>query len=82
MEDIYYIVKKYNLDSIGFGLRFSRAKNHLSKRDELHIFKKRDRNIVYGKRAYNFFEFRYGTIWNKLSNSNIFNKGLHHLIFL
>jgi hypothetical protein len=79
---IHYIVKKYNLDSFHFGFRFSRAKNHLSKRDELYTFKKKDRNIVYERRAYNFFGFRYETIWNNLTNSNIFNKGLYHLKFL
>ena len=79
LEDVYYLANKYNLDSIRFGFRLTRAKNHLTKNDRLYTFKKKDIKIVYGRRSYSVYGFRYGTIWNRLTKANIFTKGLYHL---
>ena len=79
LEDIYNIAIKYNLDSIRFGFRLTRAKKHLSKRDSFHLFKENDRKIIYGKRYYGVFGYTYGTIWNRLTKADIFTEGLYHL---
>ena len=79
LEDIYYLVNKYKLDSLRFGFRLTKAKMHLAKNDRLYTFKKYDRKILYGRRSYNVYGFRYGTIWNRLTNQNVFTKGLYHL---
>ena len=51
----------------------------MSKKDKLYTFKKNDRKIIYGRRAYNVYGFRYGTIWNRLTKADIFARGLYHL---
>ena len=79
LEDIYNIAKKYNLDSLRFGFRLTKAKKHLSKKDKFYLFSEEDRKIKYGNRAYSVKGFMYGTIWNRLTKADIFTKGLNHL---
>ena len=79
LEDIYHLIDRYKLDSIRFSFRLTRAKNHLTKKDRLYLFRKKDRKIVYGTRAYSVYGFRFGTIWNRLTRANVFTKGLYLL---
>ena len=79
LEDIYNLAKKYNLDSLRFGFRLTKAKKHLSKKDKFYLFSEEDRKIKYGNRAYNVKGFMYGTIWNRLTKADIFTKGLNLL---
>jgi len=60
LEDLYYLIKKYNLDSIRCGFRLTKKKNSLSKKDRFYLFGKNDSKIVYGRRAYNVNLFKYG----------------------
>ena len=79
LEDIYYIANKYHLDSVRFGFRLTYSNNILTKYDRNYFFPGKDRKIFYGKRYYNIYGFRYGTIWNRLTKADIFTKGLYHL---
>lgn len=79
LEDLYYLIKKYNLDSIRCGFRLTKKKNSLSKKDRFYLFDKNDSKIVYGRRAYNVHFFKYGTIWNRLTKADVFTNGLYHL---
>ena len=79
LEDIYYIVNKYKLDSVRFGFRLTRSKNSLTNQDKNYFFSVKDRKVFYGKKYYNIYGFRYGTIWNRLTKADIFTKGLYHL---
>ena len=79
LEDIYNLATKFNLDSLRFGFRLTKAKKHLSKKDKFYLFSEEDRKIKYGNREYNVKGFMYGTIWNRLTKADIFTKGLNLL---
>ena len=79
LEDVYNLANKFDIDSVRFGFRLTKEKNHLSKKDIFYTFKKNDRKIIYGRRSYNVYGFRYGTIWNRLTKADIFTRGLYHL---
>ena len=79
LEDAYYFVTKYNLDSLRFSFILTRSKDILYYKNRIVDFKKRDLKIVYGRRHYNIYGYRFGTIWNRLVRANIFIKGLDYL---
>jgi len=79
LEDSYYLVKKYNLDSIRFAFRLTKAKKFLSKKDRTYNFDKNESKIIYGTRTFDVHKYKYGTIWNRLTKSSIFTYGLYHL---
>ena len=79
LEDIYYLANKYKLDSLRFSFRLTKEKMKLSHKDKIYTFKKKDRKIVYGRRKYNVYGYRYGTIWNRLTKAEVFVKGLLYL---
>ena len=79
LEDIYYLANKYKLDSLRFSFRLTKEKTHLSHKDIIFTFEKKDRKIVYGRRKYSVYGFRYGTIWNRLTKAEVFVKGLLYL---
>ena len=79
LEDAYNIVNKYNLDSLRFGFRLTKAKKHLNIKDKFYVFSQEDRKIVYGKRFYDITGYKYGTIWNRLTKADIFTEGLSYL---
>ena len=79
LEDVYYLANKFDIDSVRFGFRLTKKKNHLSKKDILYTFEKNDSKIIYGRRSYNVYGFRYGTIWNRLTKADVFTRGLYHL---
>ena len=54
-------------------------KTHLSNKDIIFTFEKKDRKIVYGRRKYDVYSFYYGTIWNRLTKAEVFVKGLLYL---
>ena len=57
----------------------TKNKNHLTKHDRIITFKQRERQILYGRRSFSVLGFKYGTLWNRLTKANIFNKGLTYL---
>ena len=79
LEDAYYLIKKYNLDSVRFSFRLSRSATDLNYKSFTFKFRKKDRKIVYGRKSYNMLLYAYGPIWNRLTRSNIFSKGLGYL---
>ena len=79
LEDIYYLANKYKLDSVRFAFRLTYSKNSLTKYDKNYFFPLKDRKIFYGKRKFNIYGFKYGTIWNRLTKAEVFTKGLYHL---
>ena len=79
LEDIYNLISNNNLDSVRFSFRLTKNKNHLTKHDRIITFKQRERKILYGRRSFSVLGFKYGTIWNRLTKANIFNKGLTYL---
>ena len=79
LEDIYYLANKYKLDSLRFSFRLTKEKMKLSHKDKIYTFKKKDRKIVYGRRKYSVYGYRYGTIWNRLTKAEVFVKGLLYL---
>ena len=77
LEDIYYFVSKYNLDTVRFSFsrinqEFSYVINDLQK---MNIFPTRHLKIIYGRPDYDNKEYGYGTIFNRLFRANIMSKG-------
>ena len=79
LEDAYYFVTKYNLDSLRFAFQLTKSKKKLNYHKRIITFKDGDRKIVYGRRKYNIYGYRFGTIWNRLVRANVFLKGLDYL---
>ena len=79
LEDAYYLVTKYNLDSLRFAFQLTKSEKNLNFHKRVITFKKGDRKIVYGRRKYSIYGYRFGTIWNRLVRANIFLKGLDYL---
>jgi len=79
LEDAYYLIRKYNLDSLRFSFKLSRLQENIDYKCRNFSFRKIDRKIVYGNRGYNVKLYDYGTIWNRLTRANIFTKGLNYL---
>ena len=79
LEDAYNIANKYDLDSLRFGFRLTKAKEHLTIKDQFYSFNQEDRKIVYGKRLYDVSGYIYGTIWNRLTKADVFTEGLSYL---
>lgn len=79
LEDIYNLISKNNLDSVRFAFRLTRNNNHLTNHDRLITFRKRELNILYGRRSFSVLGYKFGTIWNRLTKATVFNKGLNYL---
>ena len=79
LEDAYNLVTKYNLDSLRFAFQLTKSKKNLNFHKRVITFQKRDRKIVYRRRIYNIYGYRFGTIWNRLVRANVFLKGLDYL---
>ena len=79
LEDMYNLISKNNLDSVRFAFRLTKNKNHLTNHDRLITFRKRETKILYGRRSFSVYGFKFGTIWNRLTKANVFNKGLDYL---
>ena len=79
LEDAYYLVSKYSLDTVRFA--FSRIRYDTSFDDTLQFgymkrYPLRYLKIIYGRPDYNVHQFGYGTLWNRLVRANMFTKGL------
>ena len=79
LEDAFYLANKFDIDSVRFGFRLTKEKHHLSKKDRIISFKKNERKILYGRRAFSVNGFKYGTIWNRMTKADVFTRGLYHL---
>ncbi len=79
LEDTYNLITKYTLDSIKFSFIFTKRKNRPFSRYYRLFYKDYDTKIVYGKRQYNLRSLRYGSIWNRLTRTNVILKGIYTL---
>ena len=79
LEDTYNLITKYTLDSIKFSFIFTKRKNRPFSRYYRLFYKDYDKKIVYGKRQYNLRSLRYGSIWNRLTRTNVILKGIYTL---
>ena len=79
LEDAYYLLTKYNLDSVRFSFKLSFLKENIDYKSWNFSFQEKDRKIVYGRREYSMLLYAYGPIWNRLTRANIFTKGLDYL---
>ena len=77
LEDIYYFVSKYNLDTVRFSFSKINSENFIGIYDleNMNIFPTRHLKIVYGRPDYNNKEIGYGNIFNRLFRANIMTKG-------
>ena len=76
LEDIYNLIIKYKLDSIRFSYIRSNNKKNPYKSYYKMKFSKNLTKIIYGYKDYDVKKWKYGTIWNRLTKSDIFTKGL------
>ena len=78
LEDAYYIIKKYNLDTVRFSLSQTNIEKFKKNKKLAPMMKYplKHTKIIYGKPDYDVYIFGYGTIWNRLIKSNILNKAL------
>ena len=76
---MYNLITKNNLDSVRFAFILTTNKNNLTKKERIINFKKRERRIFHGTRSFSIYGFKYGTIWNRLTKSIVFTKGLNYL---
>ena len=77
LEDIYYFVSKYNLDTVRFSFSKINSENSIGINDleNMTIFPTRHLKIIYGRPDYVNKENGYGNIFNRLFRANIMTKG-------
>ena len=76
LEDLYYLITKYNLDSITFSFKIYKKKKNHSYDIKTMNYPNRSIKIKYGKVRRNVTIFGYGTMFNRLTRANIFTKGI------
>ena len=76
LEDVYKIAEEYKLDSVRFSFQWV-SRGNFSHNNFRKTFPKQYTKIRYGYVYYKLSEFGYGTIWNRLTRSSIFTKGLN-----
>ena len=77
LEDIYYFVSKYNLDTVKFSFSKINSENSIGINDleNMTIFPTRHLKIIYGRPDYDNKENGYKNIFNRLFRANIMTKG-------
>ena len=79
LEDAYYLIKKYNLDSLRFSfIRSEQSNNPYNKSKEIK-FAKKYRKIMYGTRTFDIRRWKFGTVWNRLTKADHIIRGLYLL---
>jgi hypothetical protein len=76
LQDCYDLITKYNLDAIRFSFSKSIENNINQTFRPKRIYPPKYTKIIYGNPNYNVHIFGYGLIWNRLTRSDLFVKGL------
>ena len=76
LQDSYDLITKYNLDTIRFSFSKSIENNTYQTFNPMMIYPPEFTKIIYGIPNYNVHIFGYGLIWNRLTRSDLFVKGL------
>ena len=79
LEDAYYLVSKYSLDTVRFTFSKTRYEKYFDDTlqfGNMNIYPLNHLKIIYGRPDYNVHLFGYGTLWNRLVRANMFTKGL------
>ena len=76
LQDCYDLITKYNLDTIRFSFSRSIENSKNQTFSPMKIYPPKFTKIIYGNPNYNIHIFGYGLIWNRLSRSDLFVKGL------
>ena len=76
LEDAFYFVTKYNLDTIRFSFsRINKEPASDEQLEDMRIYPTKHLKIIYGRPDYDVHEYGYGTIWNRLVRANVIIKG-------
>jgi glycosyltransferase involved in cell wall biosynthesis len=76
LQDCYDLITKYNLDTLRFSFSKSIENNTKQTFRPKRIYPPEYTKIIYGNPNYNVHIFGYGLIWNRLTRSDLFVKGL------
>ena len=77
LEDSYYLVSKYNLDSVRFSFKYVRDINNIKTDYKIFKFNKNFTKIILGNIKYNVNNYIHGPIWNRLIKKNILLRALN-----
>ena len=79
LEGSYSLIIKYNLDSVRFSFIRSNQSNYPYNFSKEIKITKNHTKIIYGTRTFDTKTWEFGTVWNRLTRSDIVSRGLYLL---